>query len=190
MLIMGQNCVKRLFLSLFFSYMFICNLYSYFLSVDSYFYLWYRLHFDCNFMFLFFCLVFAFILISIVYLFLSVIFFHNGISWIQTNCNLCSFADLNDCFQNTCQNGGVCIDGANSYQCVCQFGFTGTNCQTSKCVPQGSNIGLGGNSTIQDLRIHLNEKHPKRVEFSAFRVFFFLPFWLIGSLFLIPIVAI
>ena len=39
-------------------------------------------------------------------------------------------ADIDDCVNHTCSNGGLCEDGINSYSCNCPLGFTGNNCQT------------------------------------------------------------
>ena len=29
-----------------------------------------------------------------------------------------------------CQNGGSCVDGVNTFSCLCLLGFTGDKCQT------------------------------------------------------------
>ena len=36
--------------------------------------------------------------------------------------------NIDDCDPNPCQNGGKCIDGVNSYSCICSNGYTGTHC--------------------------------------------------------------
>ena len=33
--------------------------------------------------------------------------------------------DINECNSNPCLNKAVCVDGVNSYQCLCIEGFTG-----------------------------------------------------------------
>lgn len=39
--------------------------------------------------------------------------------------------DLNRCRVKPCQNGGICYNtGAGSYECRCQDGFTGVDCET------------------------------------------------------------
>lgn len=43
-----------------------------------------------------------------------------------------SVADINDCESNPCKNGGTCIDGINSYKCICSDGWEGNYCETSK----------------------------------------------------------
>ena len=39
--------------------------------------------------------------------------------------------DIDDCASNPCQNDGSCIDGINSYECICVDGWSGENCETS-----------------------------------------------------------
>ena len=41
------------------------------------------------------------------------------------------FTDNNDCVHNKCSNGATCIDGVNSYTCVCNEGYEGRYCQIS-----------------------------------------------------------
>ena len=40
------------------------------------------------------------------------------------------FTDIDDCVNHTCANGGLCVDGVNSYSCNCTAGYTGDQCQT------------------------------------------------------------
>lgn len=49
------------------------------------------------------------------------------------------FTDINDCESNPCANGGTCIDGVNSYKCICSDGWEGAYCETSE-----SAAALGG----------------------------------------------
>lgn len=42
------------------------------------------------------------------------------------------FTDINDCESNPCANGGTCIDGVNSYKCICSDGWEGAYCETSE----------------------------------------------------------
>ncbi|KAF8354129.1 slt-1, partial [Pristionchus pacificus] len=37
--------------------------------------------------------------------------------------------NIDDCKKNVCQNGGVCIDGINSFSCECPPNFTGSSCE-------------------------------------------------------------
>ena len=44
--------------------------------------------------------------------------------------SLINFTDIDDCVNNTCQNGGSCVDGINNFTCNCLKGYTGSHCQT------------------------------------------------------------
>ena len=40
--------------------------------------------------------------------------------------------DVDDCFPNPCQNRGACVDQVDAYNCTCEQGFVGKDCETSK----------------------------------------------------------
>ena len=40
-----------------------------------------------------------------------------------------SFLDLSHCANNSCQNGGTCVDGVGDYACICSADYYGRNCQ-------------------------------------------------------------
>ena len=42
------------------------------------------------------------------------------------------FGESNKCTEKRCKNGGACIDGSDTYTCLCAGGFTGQHCE-SKC---------------------------------------------------------
>ena len=47
---------------------------------------------------------------------------------------LCSYVlDINECESRPCMNNGTCIDGLNNYNCQCEAGYTGLNCEIGKC---------------------------------------------------------
>ena len=41
---------------------------------------------------------------------------------------IASFADINECSSQPCQNGGVCSDATDSYECYCDGGYSGDTC--------------------------------------------------------------
>lgn len=40
--------------------------------------------------------------------------------------------DVNDCADNPCRNGATCIDGIDSFHCVCPKGYEGQTCDQSQ----------------------------------------------------------
>ena len=50
-------------------------------------------------------------------------------SVIDRNTN---FLDIDDCVNHTCANGGLCVDGINTYLCNCSAGYTGERCLTGR----------------------------------------------------------
>ncbi|CAH1239205.1 THBS4 [Branchiostoma lanceolatum] len=45
----------------------------------------------------------------------------------------CSVIDTDDCLPGACENSGTCVDGNNTFSCVCPPGFKGKRCQTAPC---------------------------------------------------------
>ena len=43
-------------------------------------------------------------------------------------------AGIDECTSSPCQNGGTCIVGINSYNCSCDVGYVGDNCQTGNFI--------------------------------------------------------
>jgi hypothetical protein len=41
-------------------------------------------------------------------------------------------ADIDDCENSTCVNGGTCLGAVNSYACLCAPGYSGSGCETGK----------------------------------------------------------
>ena len=39
------------------------------------------------------------------------------------------YADIDECASSPCQNGGTCVDDVNSYNCNCDVGYSGANCE-------------------------------------------------------------
>ncbi|XP_078702848.1 uncharacterized protein LOC144928428 isoform X1 [Branchiostoma floridae x Branchiostoma belcheri] len=44
-----------------------------------------------------------------------------------------SCSETDDCVPRACDNGGTCVDGDNTFSCVCLPGFKGERCQTAPC---------------------------------------------------------
>ena len=42
------------------------------------------------------------------------------------------YSDIHECASNPCQNGGTCADDVNRYDCTCEAGYTGADCETSR----------------------------------------------------------
>ena len=43
-------------------------------------------------------------------------------------------SDVGDCASRPCMNGAMCVDGVNSYNCICPAGYDGSRCETGKVV--------------------------------------------------------
>ena len=41
-------------------------------------------------------------------------------------------ADIDDCADVPCANGGTCLDGVNTFTCECPAGYTGPTCTRSE----------------------------------------------------------
>ena len=52
---------------------------------------------------------------------------------LASNNILLNFLDIDDCVGVNCQNGGVCVDGVDSYSCTCVQGYAGTHCEIGTC---------------------------------------------------------
>ncbi len=42
------------------------------------------------------------------------------------------FSDVDECAGVSCFNGGTCVDLVDDWECVCEVGYTGVQCQTGK----------------------------------------------------------
>lgn len=41
-----------------------------------------------------------------------------------------SFEDIDECSSSPCKNSATCLDGVNSYTCICPNGYNGSDCET------------------------------------------------------------
>lgn len=46
--------------------------------------------------------------------------------------DLCEI-NIDDCFLESCNGNGECIDGVNAFTCECFHGYAGDNCQERVC---------------------------------------------------------
>lgn len=44
------------------------------------------------------------------------------------------YAEIDNCVNYTCQNGGSCVNGVSNYSCSCSAGYTGDHCEIGKVV--------------------------------------------------------
>ena len=67
----------------------------------------------------------------------------DGFGVAECECDLTGFTgdfcdeNTNDCSLDSCANGGLCIDGVDSFSCICLDGFGGDTCEenTDDCSP-------------------------------------------------------
>ena len=50
--------------------------------------------------------------------------------------------DIDECANVTCQNGGVCNDYINRFECKCLLGFNGTFCENCKYMSHSLNKNI------------------------------------------------
>lgn len=50
-------------------------------------------------------------------------------TWLNITNTIHIVEDIDDCKYNPCLNNGKCVDRVGSYECVCEDGWTGQNCE-------------------------------------------------------------
>jgi surface protein len=64
--------------------------------------------------------------------------------------------NIDECASSPCRNGGMCIDGIDSFVCVCRFGFSGSVCELRPFITQWNTIFLSsGSSNANQIRLPL-----------------------------------
>ena len=58
--------------------------------------------------------------------------------------------------ENPCNNGGKCVDGIASYECICPKGFNGTDCEIST-------VFFFQNHAISNLNIDISLIHFEKI---------------------------
>ena len=51
---------------------------------------------------------------------------------MECSCCGCYIADIDDCLNEPCKNGGSCFDKVNGFRCTCVAGYTGDTCESGK----------------------------------------------------------
>jgi hypothetical protein len=71
---------------------------------------------------------------------------------------ICEY-DINECHSNPCLNGGLCVDGDNSFSCTCQHGYDGVVCEIDENAFNAS-YDIGTNTTSSGNHSHSNGTVP------------------------------
>jgi len=59
---------------------------------------------------------------------------------------------VNDCSSNPCQNGATCVDGSNTFTCLCTTGFSDSLCGTETCSCLNTGSCVTGQTVFNGLR--------------------------------------
>ena len=51
---------------------------------------------------------------------------------VELNITICYVSEIDDCEYVNCTGRGNCTDGENTYTCVCETGYSGTDCEIGK----------------------------------------------------------
>ena len=75
-------------------------------------------------------------------------------------------ANVDDCLSEPCNNGGRCMDGADSYTCICPASWTGPTCDESTVLSAGAYLTLmvifgGGSMFLSVVGLQRYTKHKR-----------------------------
>ena len=74
------------------------------------------------------------------------------------NITLSYVSDIGECANVTCSNRGNCTDGVDTYTCVCEAGYNGTDCEIGRCHKTNNNITVYTAGSIYMLTAYMPEK--------------------------------
>ena len=86
--------------------------------------------------------------------------------FIDEQCHVTFFPDINECASDPCQNGGTCTDGVNGFTCANAAGYTGPLGETGKA------------SSLQYWNHHLPVQRSTTLHFEKNFSHFQSPLWL------------
>ncbi|KAK2178497.1 hypothetical protein NP493_541g01002 [Ridgeia piscesae] len=64
------------------------------------------------------------------------------------------------CRSNPCQHGATCVDGLNRYNCLCTYGWAGTNCELDILPPNVFNCSTNANHLISTPKVTVTWPEP------------------------------
>lgn len=92
--------------------------------------------------------------------------------------------DIQDCASNPCNNDATCVEVAEGYKCVCQPGFTGTNCEVEEdeCVASPCAKGATCVDKVKwDKRVYLCSLNTLNTKSNIIKGYRFLSSSLVGK---------
>ena len=59
--------------------------------------------------------------------------------------------NIDDCLSSPCLNGASCVDDIARYDCICQAGYTSTNCEGNMIFKNKNRLNQGTNCLVSIL---------------------------------------